>query len=70
MSPAKRLSRKRFRVLCERCRAFLHERDQSATGWRALRFGVALVRANMRVAHPRPRAAAIDTMRALARLAR
>ena len=43
MSPAKRLSRQRFRALCERCRAYLA--SDAPSDWRAFRHYVALVRA-------------------------
>lgn len=68
MSPAKRLSRKRFRALCERCRAYLASGD-APSNWRAFRHYVALVRACKRTGRG-PYTAAHDTFEAHARLAR
>lgn len=62
MSPAKRLSRKRFRALCERCRAWCDPRTK--------RFLETLVIANKRDGTPYPNARARRTITALARLAR
>ena len=67
MSPAKRLSRKRFRALCKRCRAYLA--SDAPSDWRAFRHYVAIVRANKRAGRG-PYTAAHDAFEALARLAR
>ena len=68
MSPAKRLSRKRFRALCKRCRAYLASGD-APSDWRAFGHYMAIVRANKRAGRG-PYTAAHDTFEALARLAR
>ena len=67
VSPAKRLSRKRFRALCKRCRAYLA--SDAPSDWRAFGHYMAIVRANKRAGRG-PYTAAHDTFEAHARLAR
>ena len=67
MSPAKRLSRQRFRALCERCRAYTrYEPGQ----WRAFRHFMALARRAKAANAAHPYDYVFCTMDALARLAR
>ena len=74
MSPAKRLSRKRFRALCERCDEWTNTihmpKRRCVKRWRAKRYHDALNAANVRAGAMCPWTDAAHVMHALARLAR
>lgn len=69
MSPAKRISRRRFRALCERCRRWEWDDTCDAERWRVIRFVRTMEMSHRLRGSRRPYADAMVTVNALARLA-